>query len=103
MAFTGRLAAINAALEGMVFTPEAGFVGAASVRIVTTELGYRGFHAPRSDADTIDIAVEVTNHPPVAADDSGSTAEDSPVDLLVVANDSDPDGDALAGSRGGRR
>ena len=39
MTFSGTLASINAALNGLVFTPTAGFHGAASVQI-TTEAPY---------------------------------------------------------------
>jgi VCBS repeat-containing protein len=35
------------------------------------------------------------NDPPIAANDSGSTAEDSGVTVSVLSNDSDPNGDAL--------
>ena len=37
-----------------------------------------------------------TNDPPVATDDTASTAEDTAVDIAVLANDTDVDGDALA-------
>ena len=37
----------------------------------------------------------VTNPPPVAANDSATTDEDTPVDITVLANDADPDGDPL--------
>jgi predicted extracellular nuclease len=36
------------------------------------------------------------NHPPVAVDDAVTTAEDTPVIVNVLANDSDPDQNALA-------
>jgi subtilisin family serine protease len=36
------------------------------------------------------------NQPPVAGDDAATTAEDAPVSILVLANDGDPDGDALS-------
>ena len=36
--------------------------------------------------------LEDENHPPVAANDSGSGLEDTPITVNVVANDSDPDG-----------
>jgi hypothetical protein len=41
------------------------------------------------------ITFNVANPPPEAADDSASTDEDTPVNIDVLANDSDPDGDAL--------
>jgi len=37
----------------------------------------------------------VTNPPPVAANDTASTNEDTPVTISVLANDNDPDGDSL--------
>ena len=36
-----------------------------------------------------------TNAPPLAVDDAAQTAEDTPVTIAVLANDSDPDGDTL--------
>ena len=36
------------------------------------------------------------NHPPVAADDSATTPQGTPVTISILGNDSDPDGDALA-------
>jgi subtilisin len=36
------------------------------------------------------------NQPPVATDDTATTAQDTPVLVNVLANDADPDGDALA-------
>ncbi|NJS13814.1 MAG: tandem-95 repeat protein [Sphingopyxis sp.] len=47
------------------------------------------------------ITFNVTNPAPVAANDSGSTAEDTPVTLSPLANDSDPDGDPLTIDGGG--
>jgi hypothetical protein len=36
------------------------------------------------------------NRPPIARDDSATTVTDTPVDIAVLANDTDPDGDALS-------
>ncbi len=41
------------------------------------------------------VVFNVTNPPPVAGDDSVATAEDTPVRISPLANDSDPDGDTL--------
>lgn len=38
----------------------------------------------------------VTNRPPVAGNDTATVAEDGSVNVAVLANDSDPDGDTLA-------
>jgi subtilisin family serine protease len=40
----------------------------------------------------------ITNDSPVAVDDTATTAEDTPVSVDVVANDTDPNGDTLAAS-----
>ncbi len=40
--------------------------------------------------------VNATNEPPVATDDTAGTAQDAPVDIAVLGNDSDADGDALS-------
>ncbi len=41
------------------------------------------------------ITLNVANPPPVAANDSASTPEDTPVTISPLANDTDPDGDPL--------
>ena len=48
---------------------------------------------------TAQAAVEVTvlpvNDPPEAVDDAAETAEDTPVNIAVLDNDTDPEGDPL--------
>jgi hypothetical protein len=39
MTFSGSAAAINAALEGLVFTPNADYAGAAALDVQTSDLG----------------------------------------------------------------
>ena len=43
----------------------------------------------------VSAALEPSNAAPVASDDSAATSEETPVTIDVLANDSDPDGDAL--------
>ena len=46
--------------------------------------------------ETVSVTVDPpANAPPIVADDSGSTTGDVPVDIDVLANDIDPDGDPL--------
>lgn len=45
-----------------------------------------------SASATVSITVNATNDPPVAQDDSAVTDEDQPIDIDVLANDSDVDG-----------
>ena len=47
-----------------------------------------------SNAVTITITPD-SNDPPVATNDSVSTDEDTPVNIVVLSNDSDPDSDTL--------
>ncbi|TML92889.1 MAG: tandem-95 repeat protein, partial [Actinobacteria bacterium] len=46
-------------------------------------------------AATVSISVNHVNHPPVANNDSASTQPGTPLTVNVLANDSDPDNDAL--------
>ena len=57
MTFTGTLANINTALNGMSFTPTAGFSGAASLTITSNDQGNTGSGGPLSDTDTVNIQV----------------------------------------------
>ncbi len=54
---TGTLANINAALDGMQFTPANGFSGSASVTLQTEDLGNTGTGGNLSDTDVITIQV----------------------------------------------
>ena len=45
---------------------------------------------------TVTITVTAVNDPPVALDDTSSTDEDTAVDINVISNDTDVDGDTLS-------
>ena len=45
---------------------------------------------------TVTVTVNAVNDPPAAVNDAVTTAEDNAVIIAVLANDSDPDGDALS-------
>ncbi|MDD2990284.1 MAG: cadherin domain-containing protein, partial [Zoogloea sp.] len=57
MTFTGSLANINAALEGLTYAPTAGYNGAASLSITTSDLGNTGNGGALSANDSIAIQV----------------------------------------------
>jgi hypothetical protein len=61
MTFEGSIAEINAALSGLVFTPTAGYEGAASLQITTNDLGLSGSGGAQTDTDTIAINVDPAN------------------------------------------
>jgi hypothetical protein len=50
------------------------------------------------DAAVVTITVTDVNDPPVAVDDAVTTPEDTPVAVMVLGNDSDPDGTLVPGS-----
>ncbi|HSA61949.1 MAG TPA: DUF4347 domain-containing protein, partial [Nitrospiraceae bacterium] len=92
MTFTGTAAQINTALAGMSFTPTANFNGAASLQIVTNDLGNTGSGGPLSDTDTVNITVTPVNDAPTATNlSAGETyTEDTALNLTdIVVSDVD--------------
>jgi VCBS repeat-containing protein len=82
-------AAIDASGD-IVYSPDADSSGADSFDYtVADSIG-------ATDTATVQVTVEAGNDPPVAADDSATTAEDTVVLIDVLANDADPDGDGLS-------
>ena len=61
----GTLADINLALNGMVFTPTAGYAGAASLQVASNDLGLSGSGGAQTDTDTVAITVSAVQ--PVVA------------------------------------
>ncbi len=49
-----------------------------------------------TDTARVSITITPVNDPPVAMDDAATTAEDAPIVIDVLANDTDVDGDALS-------
>lgn len=59
----GSLAALNATLDSLVFTPSSTFVGPATLQIVANDLGNTGAGGARSDTESIAITVTPTTPP----------------------------------------
>jgi hypothetical protein len=113
MTFTGTLAPINAALDGLTFTPSAGFTGSASLQI--TSFDQVGPTGGQTDTDTLTITVSPPNQtplPPVASPvPSGTlTASSDSYTMLaqtalnvpapgLLANDIGPTGTTLTASQ----
>ena len=57
MTFRGNMAAINAALDGLTYTPEKGYVGTDTLTITTKVLG-SGIGDSLIDSDKLSIVVE---------------------------------------------
>jgi Domain of unknown function (DUF4347) len=64
IAFTGTVADINTALNGLSFTPTANFTGSASVQLTTSDEGHSGSGGVQSDSDTVTVTVNAVNDPP---------------------------------------
>lgn len=84
---------LNLELDGsFVYTPTSNFNGLDSFSYHTND------GSADSDVAVVSLTVTAQNDPPVAAADSYSTIEDSPLTISVpgvLVNDSDPDGDQL--------
>jgi hypothetical protein len=89
MTFTGTIANINAALNGMSYTPTAGFSGAAALQITTNDLGSSGSGGPLTDSDTVNITVGAVN--------------DAPVNSVPPAQTVDEDATLVFSTAGGNR
>jgi 2C-methyl-D-erythritol 2,4-cyclodiphosphate synthase len=74
----------------LAYTPNANFNGADEFKFKVTDS-----ESLESTEATVSITVNSVNDNPVANDDSGSTAEDTPVTIDVLANDLDVDGNSL--------
>ena len=73
----------------ITFTPDENFNGETTITYTVTD--------PDGNEDTATVAVTVNpvNDGPDAVDDADSTPEDTPITVDLLANDTDPDGDAL--------
>jgi hypothetical protein len=103
MTFEGTIPNLNAALNNMTFTPTPGYTGAASIQMVSNDLGKTGTGGPQSDTDTINIAVtpgagifinEILFNPP------GADAPNEYIELRGSANTVVPAGTYLVAVEG---
>lgn len=74
----------------VLFTPTADFNGAARFRYTITDA------TNRSTTATVDVTVRSVADSPTAVPDAATTAEETAVNVDVLANDRDGDGDALS-------
>lgn len=98
MIFAGTPAELNAALDGLTFTPDPNYNGSASIEITTRDMGNSGTGGELTDTDTIGITVRPVNDVPVATSESYSVSPSTPLAVAapgLLSNDSDIDGDPL--------
>jgi uncharacterized repeat protein (TIGR01451 family) len=90
MTFTGTVANVNAALDGMSFNPTANYHGAASVQIVTDDQGNAGTGGAKTDTDSVSITVNpVADTPSVTSATTFVNTQTSTSDLVVTVNAAD--------------
>jgi hypothetical protein len=64
MTFTGTLTALNTALDGMTFTPDANFAGSASLSVDADDQGNTGSGGSATDHQAVTIDVTAVVNPP---------------------------------------
>ncbi|MEC4894892.1 MAG: Ig-like domain-containing protein [Oscillatoria sp. PMC 1050.18] len=84
LTFTGTLNDINTALDGLAFNPDA--AGVATLTVTSDD-------GALTDTDTVEITVTGAGGVFDAVDDTATTALDTPVNIDVLANDTDDDAD----------
>ena len=82
-------ASVNGGGTSIHFVPAANATGSASVDYTVSD-GHGG-----SDSGTVSISITPVNDPPVAVNDSATTAQGVPITISVLANDTDIEGTAL--------
>lgn len=82
-------AALKVSPTEVRYTPAAGWCGVDGFTYVVTD-------GQADDTGAVQVEVDCVDGGPVAEDDLAATAEDTPVVISVLDNDSDPEGDPLA-------
>jgi hypothetical protein len=82
----GSIADLNAAIAGLKFLPDANYNGAATVQVITNDLGNTGSGGPWSDTDSVTINLAAVNDAPVnTLPPNFSTNEDEFISLPGVS------------------
>ena len=79
----------------VTYTPDAGFSGLDSFTYEVSD----GKGGTATGTVNVTVNAAVTNSAPVAVDDDIETAEETSVVIMVLANDTDADGDTSEGTR----
>jgi hypothetical protein len=80
---------MDAAGGTFTFTPSGNYNGPASFQYLISD------GSLPSDYATVRFTINAVNDAPTPADDTASTPEDTAITIDVLANDADPEGDAL--------
>ncbi len=80
---------------GLLFKPAIDFVGQAAITFFVTDNQGATSNGATVSLNVVDTNPPSANQPPVAVNDSATTAEDTPASGNVLGNDRDPEGLAL--------
>ena len=105
MTFTGTVAAINTALDGLTYMPTQDYNGPATVQITTDDQGNTGAGGPLTDTDTVNVTVNPVNDAPVLGgtnnlttiNEDDTTNPGTPVSDLIAGEITEVDAAPLAG------
>jgi VCBS repeat-containing protein len=86
---TAPLNSLNAALDGMIFTPSPNYFGPASITISINDLGNTGTPGPRSASMTIPINVAPVAHTPRVTNADVEEGHRSDSGLVITPNSAD--------------
>ena len=86
---SGTAAITSGTTTTVTYTPNANFNG-------TDSFDYTVSDGTDTDTGTVNLTVTAVNDPPVAVNDSASTAEDTAININVISNDTDVEGDTLS-------
>jgi hypothetical protein len=97
LSFTGSVADVNAALDGLVYAPDSDFFGPDLLAIEVDDLGNTGSGGARTDSADVAITVDEQNSPPVNTVPGAQTLDedtlltlDGPDAISVTDPDVDP-------------
>ncbi len=94
MTFTGTQSAINTALNGLSYQPNANYNGSDTLQIDTSDQGNTGSGGALTDSDTVAITVDAVNDGPInTVPGAQSTNEDTNVSFTTSVADIDAGGD----------
>jgi len=96
MVFRGSIAAINAAIDGLVYTPNANYNGAATVSFEVNDRGQTGAGGSRTASATVDLTVRAINDAPeITAPLSANALEDTSLGGANVLTFSSANGNVI--------
>jgi VCBS repeat-containing protein len=83
--FTGQLADLNAALDGLIYTPNLNFHGGDVLTVTVNDQGHSGSGGPLAHAQSIAITVTAVNDAPVLNHNTGMTVEEGATAVTIIA------------------